>query len=219
MAAAAKPFDFAEFNAPAQQPVAEPSLALAPTPTREKTYSQDQLDAAIADARADTVKSIAAGEALKQTALLDTIAARLTDAADAETIGVENHIGTLTDIAETIVTEFCKSAAIAHPVDAAVAMLDRYLRATDTDAGATLILPASTTKRAQTSIQKALAERGGDHIAIATDSALSRGELRLDWRGGAMTQTHDALAKQIKDLFATTSPGRTRQSPKKEQLS
>lgn len=219
MAAAAKPFDFAEFDAPMQEPNDTPAIALTTTAAPAKTYSQDELDAAIAEACTNAVTSIAAAEALKQTALLDAIAARLADGTNTEFTGVEDHIDALTNVAEAIVTEYCRASAIAHPVDAATAMVARYLHAANDGANAALIVPADTTKRAKTAIEKALAERGGDHVTIATDNALSRGELRLEWRGGAMTQNHDDLAKQIKDLFAAAKSGRTRQSPKKEQLS
>lgn len=221
MAAAAKPFDFAAFDAPPahigdQHVIATTS---APLTSPAKTYSQEALDTAIADARADAEKTIVAAEAVKQTARLESIAVRLADTADTEMAGIENHIETLTNVAEAIVTEFCKATAIAHPVDTAIALLERYLRAAEDSAGASLVLPADTTKRTKTAIEKALAEHGGDYIGLTTDNALLRGELRLEWRGGAMSQTHDALAAQIKDLLAATKPGRTRISPKKEQLS
>lgn len=219
MPAAAKPFDFAEFDAPTPESDRAPAIALAPSPAPAKTYSQEELDAAIADTRADAAKSIAATQALKQTALLETIAAHLADTADTEIAGIESHIEALTNLAETVVTEYCKAAGIAHPVDAAIEMLERYLRAADDSAGATLVLPSKTTKRARAAIAKALAERGGDHIAIASDETSSRGEMRLEWRGGAMTQSHDALEKQIKGLFAATKPISPRQSPRKEHLS
>lgn len=221
MPAAAKPFDFAEFDAPTPDSDDAPTIALATAaaPAPAKTYSQEEMDAAVASARADAAKSVAAEEALKQTALLNAIAARFTDTADAETVGMERHIETLTNLAETIVTKYCKAVGVAHPVDAALAMLDRYLRAADESAGATLVLPVKTTKRTRTAIEKALAQRGSDHIAIATDESLSRGEMRLEWRNGAMTQNHDALEKQIKDLFAAAKPISPQRSSRKEQLS
>ncbi len=210
MAAAARPFDFGAFDAPAP-------VATAPEPSA--VYSQADLDAAVAQARKDAVKSISAGEALKQTALLEAIAARLTQTTAAEIDRVAEHIETLTDVAETIVKQFCISSAAAQQTEAALAMADRFLRASDDDAGAALVLPGRTPKRGIAHIKKTLAERAGDQISITTDNALSPGEIRLEWRGGAMTRNHDDINAQIEAIFAATKVSRRGRSTKKETTS
>ncbi len=212
MAAAATPFDFSAFDAPA--PIRPSTIAVAQDVS--KTYTQKELNAAVSQARKDAVKSIAAAEALKQTALLEVIATGLTDASAAEIDGLAEHIETLTNVAQTIVTEFCVAGAIAHQTETALAMIDRYLKAANDGAGATLVLSSKTTKRGRAHIEKALAEHGGDHIAIVTDASLTPGDVRLEWRGGAMTRTRDAITEQIKDIFAATKINRTPRSLKKE---
>ncbi len=215
MAAAARPFDFNAFDAAA--PVAPALGAAAPEPAT--AYTQAELDAAVAEARKDAVKSIAAGEALKQTALLEAISARLADAASSEIDGVADHLETLTGITETIVKQVCIASAAAQQTEAIMAMADRFLRAADDDAGATLVLPGKTTKRARAQIEKSLAERAGDQITVLTDNALSPGEVRLEWRGGAMARTHDDINARIEAIFAATKPSRAARSARKETKS
>ncbi len=212
MAAAARPFDFSAFDAPA--PLTPTPVASEPEPAT--SYTQAELDEAVAQARKDAVKSIAAREALNQTALLESISSRLTETTVAEIDRVAEHIDMLTDVAETIVKEFCITSAAAQQSEAALAMVDRFLRATDDAAGATIVLPAKTAKRGLARIKKAIAERAGDQVTVTTDAALSPGEIRLEWRGGAMARNHDDINAQIEAIFAATKVSRSGRSTKKE---
>lgn len=199
MPAAATPFDFSDFDAP----------AAAPTPIKMRTkpavtYTQGELDNAIAEARKDAVKAIAAAEAIKQTALMDEIAARLNQSREAENERIAQHIETLTAIAENIVTTFCADAGLARQGDMALGLVDRFLRASETRAEATLVISAKTSKRCRARIEKALAGRDADHVALVTDKAMAQGDARLEWRGGAMAQSGDEIRQQIKALFSAT---------------
>jgi|GEM_PF-3232037 len=199
MPAAATPFDFNDFDAPVAAP--------APIKMRTKpavTYTQAELDDAIAEARKDAVKAIAAAEAIKQTALMDEIAARLNRSLDAENARIAQHVETLTAIAENIVTTFCADAGLARQGDIALGMVDRFLQASETRAEATLVIPAKTSKRCRARIEKALADREADHVAIVADKAMAQGDARLEWRGGAMAQSGDDIQEQIKALFSAT---------------
>lgn len=196
MPSQAKPFDFAAFEAAAA--VDNQSEAAS-----EKSYSQAELDAACAKAREEALSSMLAGEARNQSACLETIAARLSVATSTEIDGVAAHIDRLTALSREIIETFCTHAAAIQQTEAALALVDQFLKADPDTPPACLTLSSKTTKKTRTAIEKAVAAKDvSGAIAIEIDDALSPGELRFNWRGGAMSCSQEEVHKQIADLFS-----------------
>ena len=209
MAASAKAYDFADFDAP------ESSEAAA-----EELFTRAELGAACAQARDDAAKTIAAGEARNQTALLQSIADRLAETASGEVEGVADYAAMLTETAQALVEEFCIAASVAQQADAAKALIERCLKTPTDVAPVTLFLSSKTPAAARTLIEKAMAERAaGDLVGVEKDTALAPGELRLEWRGGEATRDHETLRVQIREIFAAAAPRAPHRKKKKEPTS
>lgn len=191
MAALAKPFDYTAFDKIESEDDGSPAVS----------YSQEQLEAAIAEARADLMVEINEEHRSATATALSEIADALETAITDSGSQLRIHCEAVTLAAREIVHAYCATAAETFTSDKAMAMIDHYCEhacAMEAD----LMVPPSTPKKLLTELRKEISSRHpGASISISTDKALKAGDIRLAWRGGAMEHNTTDMARQIDEIF------------------
>ncbi|HBK91266.1 MAG TPA: hypothetical protein DDZ68_06310 [Parvularcula sp.] len=200
MSALARPFDFADFGAP-QEAGAAPAAA-------EATAPGASLDAArtegVVEGRRLAMETIAADEA----AALARIAAALEDAkASMKEARARDQADTL-NAASLFLEEFCAGLAERREIDAALDLLRRLIAHSDDRRAARLVIARASRERLAPKIEAAIRDRRiDDFVTLESDPSLSRGELRLEWRGGEARRTRreitEAAAAMVRGLRAS----------------
>jgi flagellar biosynthesis/type III secretory pathway protein FliH len=195
----AVPFAFEDF-APKPPP---PAAALAPAPeglAAEERFSRADLDEAFAagraagreeaDGREENADDLAAVIAER---LLAEIARLRQDAADDRERHREGVVAFLKGL--------CRRLGFERADRLALSLVDRLLAVSDDRTPAGLFVSEETFERFGSALCAELAARGvSEVITVASDSALSGGECRLAWRGGAASvalSTIDAEVERI----------------------
>lgn len=194
MSALAKPFDYTSFD-PAEPAPAEP---------QERTYSQAELEEAVAAARKQALETARSEEATRQTLALTDIATALSDEIEKARDERNIQIDYLTEIAERLVTQCCLNAITNIQKETALGLVKKHLTAEATVMRAVLYVSVKTTARTKNNIKQAIADIDPEHaISIETDQTLRPGEIRLAWRGGELARLDETMKTQITEIFAS----------------
>ncbi len=204
MTAASQPYDFDEFadTTPAQA---------API------YSAAELEAARNDARTEALACALASEAAKQTELFATIADRLDETAREIDNIVADHIATLTDAARDITQQICTSALQTTQTEQALSLIDHYLAHEREKTIATIFISNEAPEETRNIIQNTIAGRGKSGVfTVERRPDLVANDIRIEWRGGALSHSPDDISKQIVAIFNGVKTAATRHSPDKK---
>ncbi|MEM8770913.1 MAG: hypothetical protein AAGD92_04595 [Pseudomonadota bacterium] len=211
MPALRKPYSFETFDAPSEDPAPET------TAPADIVYSQEDLDAACAEVRKETLADIQTQHLASQTMHLKAIV----DALEIQTHSVDQAIRSYRDEITEAAKAFCEaygvSSAAQESVDAALDILKTYLDRTDDAAPATLYLSEKADQSALDAIKTELKARNAHkQISVAVDTELKPGDIRLAWRDGALRRSHNDMRDQIEQHFNALSASRSFRNKEKK---
>jgi flagellar assembly protein FliH len=187
LAGEAAPFDF-----PWLQPSRAPETAGDPAPPA-RTFSEAELDAALATARAETAAAteadvrakLEAEIAARQAAALERISAGLTALQAAFDRALAARAPASRDVALALARALVPRALERQPLADIEAMLRDLLVRLEGQPRMTLALPPALLEVGQRTLGALAAEVGyRGELAIEADGTLGPGDARLAWRGG-----------------------------------
>lgn len=201
MSARAKPFDFADFGAPAKAGPA-PAPAAPDAPARNGSLDEARAEGVI-EGRRLAMETIAADEA----ASLARISAALEEAKSFLTEARARDQAETLSVAALFLEEFCAGLAEKREIDAALDLLRRLTAHSDDRRAVRLVIARASRERLAPKIDAAIKERRlDDFVTLESDPSLHRGEVRLEWRGGEARRTRreitDAAAAMVRALRA-----------------
>lgn len=187
-AAQATPFSFDAFDA--ENPdAAEP-----------RAIPADEAAKAVEEARREALNDARLREMQHQTALLKTIISELKTNASAIDAAVEARSAELNDGAAAIVKRFCEGTALDREADLAIGLLGEFIEQAPEKTKATILLPhaAESVKRVRDYVEAA---KLSHLIAVEQSEALAPGDVKIEWRGGAMRRSLESAVAQIDSLL------------------
>jgi flagellar biosynthesis/type III secretory pathway protein FliH len=188
-----RPFAFADLRGGAQS--AEAAQAAEP-------FCADDVAAAraegVVEGRRLAMETIAADEAHA----LDRIASALeANCRTFESRLAEIRAGTLT-IARILTETFGQELAAAREVEIAESLLRRLTENSEDRRDVAMFLNPESLERLRPRLEAALERRGiAEFVALADDTALKPGEIRLDWRGGSARRTRAEIVAAVSAVF------------------
>ena len=192
---AAKPFDFDEFGAERETP--------------EPKFTNADIEEARREAKAAALASILAEQARVQSDILSQISNQLAAANCEFDNALTDYRTVLAETARAIVTSFCAGAAADRQIEIALGLLDKYLAATPDKAALTILLPHNAPDDSIKALKKEVASRNiAGFVSVETSAAISTGDCRIDWRGGAIRRDLKVINEDIKTIFASVDSER-----------
>ena len=186
----AKSFEFDEFGS--DNEAAEP------------VFTAADLETARREAREAALTSLIAEQANAQTELLEKIAAQLSAAEQDFEKALAQRRDSLIAAAREIVSAFCDGLAADRQIDFALKLLDKYLAAAPDQTPVTLFLPENTPAAEIAAVKKTIARRkAGKFASVKTSADVTRGDCRIEWRGGAVKRDLQKINEEIKTIIAS----------------
>jgi flagellar biosynthesis/type III secretory pathway protein FliH len=193
-ALAAIPYDFNE---------------LRETEAGRPSYSEEDLEKACAEARANALRESIISVAQKQTEVIDKLLAHIETSRDFFYSAIEEQRETLTQTARTFIERYFRNIATKRETDTALALLDDYLAMAPDKKPVALALPEGIDDDVTALLQDSLNERNvSDFVELTTRGNIADGDCRIEWRGGAMARNLDEMLEEIDRIFSSHGENR-----------
>lgn len=174
-----------------------------------RSYSAEDFEKACAEARAEAVKEYIITEAQKQTEILAKLLTNVENSRSIFHSALQEQREALTQTARAILERYCRNIATNRELDAALALLDDYLAIAPDKTLVVLALPERAGEDVIALLRDGLNERNvSDFVDVTKSSAISDGDCRIEWRGGAMARNFDEMIVEIDRIFSSLGENR-----------
>lgn len=197
------PFAYEDFAPKAEAPAPPPST---PNEAHESLGAPRLTEA---DLEAAFARGVVAGEtsaaarAVSGAARIEMIAAGIAAEAARRVTALDHDRSVLRRDVRDFLNAFCRRLAADKAATLALTLVDRLLAGSAGDDAATLFVSEETFAEWGDDLHSALARKAGAaSIELGSDGALTGGECRLQWRGGAAHHDNTIVAAEIDRILA-----------------